>query len=98
MPLLNEEHVTRRALITGRVQGVWFRGWTCDQAAALGLAGWVRNRRDGRVEALFSGPAAAVDEMLDACRNGPPHAIVEAVEIRPAEPPNNAGFHQQATK
>ena len=56
--------------IEGRVQGVWFRGWTVDDATRLKLDGWVRNRRDGSVEALFAGRAQAVDKMLAACRRG----------------------------
>ncbi len=86
-----------RAVIRGRVQGVFFRGWTRDQASRLGLAGWVRNRRDGSVEALFAGPAAAVDQMLRLCRQGPPAAIVGAVEAYPAEPPAKPGFRTRST-
>ena len=73
--------------ISGRVQGVSFRVWTERQATQLGLSGWVRNRANGDVEAVFSGPAAAVDAMLAACRRGPRLARVESVEIvGPAEP------------
>jgi acylphosphatase len=62
------------------VQGVWYRGWTEEEATRRGLRGWVRNRRDGSVEALFSGPAAIVQDMIEACWKGPPAARVEAVE------------------
>ena len=86
-----------RAVIRGRVQGVFFRGWTHDQASRLGLAGWVRNRRDGSVEALFAGPAAALDQMLRLCRQGPPAAMVDAVETHSAEPPAEPGFHYRST-
>ncbi len=73
--------------ISGRVQGVGFRAWAERQAAALGLSGWVRNRADGGVEAVFSGPEEAVETMLAACRQGPRHARVDAVEVvGPAEP------------
>jgi acylphosphatase len=72
---------TVRVLITGRVQGVAFRAWTERTAAALGLCGWVRNRRDGAVEALFSGPRADVDRMLHRCREGPPAARVHEVSV-----------------
>jgi acylphosphatase len=65
--------------ITGRVQGVCYRAWTERTASALGLSGWVRNRRDGAVEALFSGAAAQVGEMLGLCRKGPPAALVQEV-------------------
>lgn len=83
--------------IEGKVQQVWFRGWTLEQATNLGLQGWVRNRLDGTVEALFSGPGEAVDRMLEACRKGPPSARVSAVVSRPAEPPQNPGFKQLPT-
>ena len=58
--------------IRGRVQGVGYRAWVEYQASASGLEGWVRNRRDGSVEALFAGPARAVAEMVAHCRHGPP--------------------------
>ena len=70
-----------RVRIEGSVQGVGFRYWTERVATELGLAGWVRNRRDGSVEALFSGSAEAVAQMLERCRNGPRSARVTAVEI-----------------
>lgn len=77
-----------RTRIKGRVQGVCFRAWTCEQATAKGLAGWVRNCADGTVEAVFAGPAEAVDAMLAQCRIGPPAARVDHIEMRetPAPP------------
>lgn len=72
---------TVRVRIEGRVQGVGFRYWTERVAAELGLAGWVRNRRDGGVEAVFSGAAEDVDEMLERCRDGPPSARVDFVKV-----------------
>ncbi len=81
-----------RVRIQGRVQGVWFRGWVAREARARGLRGWVRNRFDGTVEALFAGPAAAVDDMVAACRTGPPAAMVTDVATHPAEDPGEAGF------
>jgi acylphosphatase len=87
--------VARKAVcarITGRVQGVWFRAWTMDNAGELGLSGWVRNRRDGSVEALFAGEAKDVDEMLRRCHDGPPQAQVDAVEPAPADDPGDTGF------
>lgn len=83
-----------RAIISGRVQGVWYRAWTQGEAAKLGLAGWVRNRADGTVEALFSGEAAKVDVMLARCRKGPPLARVTGIEVAPADRPGEAGFHK----
>ena len=67
--------------VTGRVQGVFYRAWTGQTARALGLAGWVRNHRDGSVEAVFSGSVEAVAAMIEKCRQGPPAARVEKVEI-----------------
>lgn len=71
--------------ITGRVQGVWFRAWTVEQARRRRLIGWVRNRTDGSVEALFAGPKEKVEEMIDACRSGPHGARVDRVEREPAD-------------
>ncbi len=83
--------------IQGRVQGVWYRGWTVDQARARGLAGWVRNRADGSVEAVVSGPAEAVDALVDACRKGPPLARVDRVIAEPAPVPEQTGFEKLPT-
>ena len=66
-------------IIRGRVQGVGYRAWVEYQATASQLEGWVRNRRDGSVEALFAGPPKAVAEMIALCRHGPPSSRVEAV-------------------
>lgn len=71
---------TIHVLIHGRVQGVGFRVWTRHQADLHGLKGWVRNRRDGSVEAVFSGPGDLVEAMLKACHQGPTGAIVERIE------------------
>lgn len=84
--------------ISGRVQGVWYRGWTVREADRLGLDGWVRNRADGTVEALFCGPAEAVERMIEACRRGPPSAQVTAVTVEEAPPPGAMGFHQLPTE
>jgi acylphosphatase len=70
--------------IRGRVQGVGYRAWVEYQAVACRLEGWVRNRRDGSVEALFAGPAKTVAEMVALCRHGPPSARVTAVVSEPA--------------
>jgi acylphosphatase len=72
--------VIRRVVIRGRVQGIGFRAWTEYTARDRGLDGWVRNRRDGSVEAMFAGPAADVAAMIEDCRRGPPDARVDAVE------------------
>ena len=75
------EQRTVHVLIGGRVQGVYYRGWTMQTALELGLTGWVRNRSDGFVEAVFAGEALAVAEMLEACKLGPPDAHVTGVRI-----------------
>jgi acylphosphatase len=74
----------RQVTIRGRVQGVGFRYWVEELAMARNLEGWVRNRRDGSVEALFAGPADVVSEMIALSRRGPPSARVEAVQEEPA--------------
>jgi acylphosphatase len=76
--------VVRRVVVRGRVQGVGFRAFVEDEARERRLAGWVRNRRDGSVEAVFSGSAADVDAMLTAVRLGPPASYVAAVEVNAA--------------
>lgn len=70
-----------RVSITGRVQGVGFRGWMVRQANARNLSGWVRNLRSGAVEAVFCGPPEAVGDMIEACKDGPKWANVAAVEV-----------------
>ena len=82
----DERPQVRRIVVRGRVQGVGYRAWTEDTAILNGLDGWVRNRRDGSVEAVFAGPAAAVEAMIQACRRGPDSARVEAVEQHDAGP------------
>jgi acylphosphatase len=82
---------TVRVRITGRVQGVGYRAWVEAEAIARSLEGWVRNRRDGSVEALFSGAPGSVADMLAACRNGPPAALVNALLVEDtAEPPGRS--------
>ena len=76
------------------MQGVWFRGWIEREAAGLGLSGWVRNQRDGRVEAVFAGNGDAVERMLDLCWQGPPMANVERVVIDDVEVPVEPGFRR----
>ena len=68
-------------LISGRVQGVGYRAWVRDRAAILGISGWVRNCRNGDVEAVFSGPEVSIGKMLEACRIGPGWARVSEVRI-----------------
>ena len=75
----------RQVTMRGRVQGVGYRYWVEQQARARGLEGWVRNRRDGRVEALFAGPPDVVSGMIALCRRGPAAARVDAVEDEQAD-------------
>jgi acylphosphatase len=76
--------VIRHVMFHGRVQGVGFRAFVEDAAESRGLQGWVRNRRSGSVEAALSGEAAAVDAVIEACRNGPPSARVDRIDQREA--------------
>jgi acylphosphatase len=87
----------RRVRIFGRVQGVFFRNWTADKARALGVRGWVRNRRDGSVELLAFGEDKAVEALIAACHVGPPAAEVERIEIERAEGQVPSGFDVTAT-
>lgn len=75
--------VIRYVVIRGRVQGVGYRAWTADEATERGLEGWVRNRRDGTVEAVFAGEGDVVGAMIADCRRGPALARVESVDDRP---------------
>ncbi len=76
----------RHVRVRGRVQGVGYRAWAEYTALSHGLKGWVRNRRDGSVEAVFIGAEEAVDAMVEACRAGPSEAVVEAIDHRDASP------------
>jgi acylphosphatase len=82
----------RRVIVGGRVQGVCFRAECREEAEALGLAGWVRNRSDGTVEAVFEGPESRVEAVTVWMRHGPPQARVERVEVAEEEPEGLAGF------
>ena len=79
-------------MISGRVQGVFFRAETAERARGLDLAGSVRNRPDGSVEACFEGPSDEVDDMVEWCRRGPPLARVDHVEIEELTPTGESGF------
>jgi len=83
--------------VRGLVQGVGYRAWTEAAARSRGLSGWVRNRRDGSVEALISGPAEKVDEMLAYFWQGPSASRVERVESEPASFPMQLGFRTLPT-
>ncbi len=74
----------RQVRITGRVEGIGYRAWVEHRARSHDLEGWVRNRRDGSVEALFAGPETVVADMVAECRRGPPSALVDGVADEPA--------------
>lgn len=78
--------VGRHVQVTGRVQGVFFRGWTQQQANELGVTGWVRNCPDGSVEAHLTGEEEAVEQLIAKLRGGPPAAEVSDLDIREVEP------------
>ena len=84
--------IRRHVHVSGRVQGVFFRDFTRQQAQALGLVGWVRNLDDGRVEAVFEGEESAVTTMLENLRDGPPQARVEDLAVREEPPEGLNGF------
>jgi acylphosphatase len=89
--------VARRVVIRGGVQGVGFRYAAVDAAERLGVTGWVRNRRDGTVEALLQGDDEAVAAMIAWCRRGPPAAQVTDVELSEVVPERIAGFTLRPT-
>jgi acylphosphatase len=82
----------RRVVVSGRVQGVFFRDTARRMAESRGVSGWVRNRSDGSVEAVFEGVEQAVKAMVDFCRQGPRGADVEQIEVREEEPEGLEGF------
>jgi acylphosphatase len=98
---MTSEAMIVRVTIGGDVQGVGYRAWMEREARALGVRGWVRNRLNGDVEALFAGPPDAVEALCAACWRGPAHARVESVEVAEVDPAAlgpGAGFRQIATR
>ena len=83
--------VNVHVLISGRVQGVWFRASTTQIAKQLGLTGWIRNTSDGCVEAVFEGEERLINKMIEWCHKGPPLSKVKKVEVKNQEPTN--GFN-----
>ena len=86
------DRIARAGVISGNVQGVFFRDSTRREANRLGVAGWARNRADGRVEAFFEGPPDAVGQLVRWCEDGPRHATVEDVQVSEAEPEGHERF------
>lgn len=95
--MLEDGQKALRVLISGRVQGVFFRDWTVKTAIKNGINGWVRNRSDGSVEALFVGENNGVDLMVKECQIGPTSAKVEKIEITNAIGIVKDGFEQKPT-
>jgi acylphosphatase len=89
---MSDAPIRRRAVVHGRVQGVFFRDSTRQQARAFGVGGWVRNRPDGTVEAVLEGSADAVQEMLHYLHAGPPRARVSRVEVSDERPEGLSEF------
>lgn len=91
---MNASESACRALVTasGRVQGVGFRWWARSRAASLGVSGWVRNRPDGNVEAVFEGSREHVELLLRWCQQGPPAAYVDQLDVEWQEPEGEHGF------
>jgi acylphosphatase len=92
-----EDRIAEHVTVSGRVQGVGFRRWTLENAQARGLDGWVRNRPDGTVEAVFAGPADRVNDLVAACGTGPAAAGVAAVARRPTIDEGWQNFAQRPT-
>ena len=88
----NDDRVRAHVLVSGTVQGVYYRANTRDTARELGVDGWVKNLADGRVEAVFEGPENAVEEMVEWCHTGSPAAKVEDVEVEYDDPEGEDGF------
>jgi acylphosphatase len=86
------ETVRRKVIVQGEVQGVYFRDSTEEEAERQGVAGWVTNRSDGSVEAVFEGDEDAVERLVEFCRSGPSSASVENVEVSEEEPEGLSGF------
>jgi len=84
--------VRARLVVSGRVQGVFYRASCRDEGAVRGLSGWVRNTPDGKVEAAFEGPETEVQALIAWCRRGPPSAWVENVEVAWESPTGERGF------
>lgn len=89
---MSDDLVRRHVVVRGRVQGVFFRDSTREQAESEGVAGWVANRGDGGVEAVFEGASDEVERMVEFCRSGPSSADVDDVEVSDEEPEGLSGF------
>jgi len=91
-PALAEPMFRRRVIIRGVVQGVFFRATCAEEARARGVSGWVANRPDGSVEAVFEGDEAAVTALVEWSHSGPPYAVVSDVEVSQEAPRGESSF------
>lgn len=89
---MTEKSIRRRAITRGKVQGVFFRDSTREQAETHGVHGWVRNRDDGAVEAVLEGPSVAVERVLEFMRSGPSQAQVEHLDVQDEQPEGLSSF------
>ena len=89
---MSGERIRRRVVVHGEVQGVFFRDFTEKEARERGVAGWVTNRDDGAVEAVFEGEPEAVEALVAFCRDGPRKAEVERVDVQEEDPEGLSGF------
>lgn len=90
--MTNATKIARHVRASGRVQGVFFRAWTREQAEELGVSGWICNRRDGSVDAHLEGKARAVEALIERMRRGPPNASVDDLAVRQAATENADRF------
>jgi len=90
---MNDDRVRKRVVVHGQVQGVFFRDSTQSKAQSRGVDGWVTNRPDGAVEAVFEGPPDAVEAMVSFARSGPRSADVQDIEVSDEEPEGLSGFN-----
>ena len=95
--MTDDDITSLRMRIEGFVQAVGYRHFAIEQARALNLDGWVRNRSDGTVEALVSGSTKSVEAFVAACTRGPKGAKVTSIDLHNAEPPDEKGFHRRSS-
>jgi acylphosphatase len=95
--MAEDKRTGRHLVIHGKVQGVWYRGWAVDTARSIGLAGWVRNRLDGTVEAVIIGTEADIERFIGLAHDGPKAARVDRIDVVPAAHTDCTGFEQRPT-
>jgi acylphosphatase len=89
---MSSDRTARRVVVSGRVQGVFFRDACREEAQSVGVDGWVRNTSEGTVEAWFEGPPSAVERLVEWCRSGARRADVDGVEAHEEDPTGQEGF------